>query len=314
MKSSLTCPLVVCLLLSGCVADGAPVPASGSVEALLEEDVRADLGRVAVRDLGETRLGLDGPLLAARTVPYDWGAVGFSRWGDDGPAPRAQEVDGEIVMVADSPTVRLLLSPDREDLHDVMRHQAGGGATYDGHRGDDGEGVEFAAGGPVEIRGVDEEAGTLLIGVEDRFFDVEAWVDADAVGTIYDPRDVDWEDFRFGDELHLRWDAQILDAPDGAVLATVDPNRELPPDYYGSCFFDGSELLERWGDWARVYVARGGVAVDGWVHEDEVVQQRSGCGGAAAWASAACSPRRRPSCSRARPCSTAPRAASRGPS
>ncbi len=277
MKMSLTCPLVVAFALSGCVAADV-APTVTSVEELLYQDPGEAAGRVLVRDFGDTRLGTTGPALAPRTVPYRWGAVGFHRFDDGEPSPPAVEIDGEILMIAESDEVRLLLSPDPADLHDVIRFAAEGGATYDGHRNANGEGVRWRAGTAVTRRAVDDELETVLVGVDDRFIQVEAWVAADAVGAIYDPWASDPSDFYFRKDVLLRSGVEVLDEPHGAVLAVVDHEGRVAPDFVGPCWFDGVRVVDRWADWTRLEIAEAGALLDGWVLTEDAVDGRWGCG------------------------------------
>jgi hypothetical protein len=278
MKFPLPCPLVVVLALAGCSEAGFVLAsADGVADLAVFLDSDAELGRIAVRRYGDAWLGLDGARLAPRTESSAYGTVG-KNWGWAAPLTGAVELDGEVLMVAQSQTVRLLLTPDPADLHDVLRFQAGGATSSDADYGDEGEGITFTAGTQVDVRATDDDYDTVLLAPQSGLIDGEAWVPAQAVGKIYDPRDTDWDEVRFGNHLAVRARTEVLDAPGGRVLAVIDPDGQNTTDWLGACVFDAARQVDETNGWARVELSYSGVVVDGWVEQDDVNQANWGCG------------------------------------
>jgi hypothetical protein len=239
--------------------------ASEPPDVLLSDDPAADYAeRARVIAVGDVRLTADGEPI---TAPDD-------AWSPSDEELVVTDPDQRVQAVLDDGQVRVLVWLERVDLADVLPVPAW--ASADGRPvAEDGAGVRFPGGWPVEDRG---PHGVGYVTYANPVVRVEAAVPATAVDQVW-YAEAEPAPITSGVDRYLRGGTPIVDGPDGDVLATVMPDQAGDWTYWNA----GVEVLDDRGEWLMVAMDAGSVAVRGWVRaEDTAPDANAGmgwCGG-----------------------------------
>lgn len=257
--------LLVAIMAMGCTE------ADLALEAVVhaEDPLQTVRERTKVERIGLARLTADGPPIQEEPP------VSFPPQG-----PLAVPAVGErLQVVHEGPDATLLLWLDRQDLGRWAIDRTRGGARPGAAQGETGVWLE----GGTEVELVDQNGDWVAVDVRTRDLEITAWVPGFDVGPYWIEDDGptpanDWRDAGG----FLRASAEILDAPEGEVLARVSDWGEPAEVGEGTAFL-GVRVLDDRDDHRLVEVIDEGVTVVGWVLAPDVADRvsggRGGCGG-----------------------------------
>ncbi len=232
------------LVLGACTPGEEPVAEWGEVDGAalldpLERPARAFPDRVA-------------PLGVPRAPPQPHGPdLTRPGWGDE-----------ELVVVDPTPWPRVTL--DARDVRVLLYVERGAlqqrvVAPVDGTGAHGAGRVSVTARVPIEV--VDEDADRVLVEAEGEHLTVWGWFPRSAVDEVYPADAPPLRPIPDGRWIGVRGGAEVLDEPGGDALARLEHD------------LMGTEHDERDGPWVPLALHDDGVAVEGWVHEEDLVPQ-----------------------------------------
>jgi hypothetical protein len=244
----------VLVLSMACAEGDVWTQAEGDPSAFLIDDAAEAFGdRARLREVGEARLSLDGPVLFDRD---GWG-VGMELVVVD-PGP-------DLRVLYETSRLQVLLYLPRYDLDDVLWKETF--ATVGPESTD--AGVRLPAGFSVDTS--DPVDGGFYVSAENDQVSIEVWVEADAVDQWWT---LPFEDARSSaPDVHLPGETEILDRPNGNAFAWVQPFTEAYPRVPWVPAVRTGRVLD---DHMEVRVDADGWQVQGWVRE---VESGMGLGG-----------------------------------